>query len=50
MKTLKVKLTFTEPLLGTWPAKPTVARLGSRSCMIIKSEESRERIRQADGI
>ena len=26
MKTLKVKLTFTEPLLGTWPANPNVAR------------------------
>ena len=26
MKTIKVKLTFTEPLLGTWPANPNVAR------------------------
>lgn len=26
MKTLKVKLTFTEPLLGTWPANPNVAQ------------------------
>ena len=25
MKTIKVKLTFTEPLLGTWPANPNVA-------------------------
>lgn len=26
MKTLKVRLTFTEPLLGTWPANQNVAR------------------------
>lgn len=26
MKTIKVKLTFTEPLLGTWPADQNVAR------------------------
>lgn len=26
MKTLKVRVTFTEPLLGTWPANPNVAR------------------------
>ena len=26
MKTLKVKLTFAEPLLGTWPANQNVAR------------------------
>ena len=50
MKTLKVKLTFTEPLLGTWPAKPYVARLGSLAWMLILSEVRRERFRQADGI
>ena len=26
MKKIKVKLTFTEPVLGTWPANPNVAR------------------------
>jgi len=26
MKTIKVRLTFLEPLLGTWPANPNVAR------------------------
>lgn len=26
MKRIKVKLTFTEPVLGTWPANPNVAR------------------------
>ena len=26
MKTLKVRLIFTEPLLGTWPANQNVAR------------------------
>lgn len=26
MKTIKVKITFIEPVLGTWPANPNVAR------------------------
>lgn len=26
MKKIKVKLTFTEPVLGTWPANPNIAR------------------------
>lgn len=26
MKKIKVKLTFKEPILGTWPANPNVAR------------------------
>ena len=26
MKPIKVRLTFTEPLLGTWPANQNVAR------------------------
>ena len=30
MKTLKVRLTFTEPLLGTWPANQNVARQSER--------------------
>ena len=25
-KTMNVKITFTEPLLGTWPANPDIAR------------------------
>lgn len=26
MRTIKVKITFIEPVLGTWPANPNVAR------------------------
>ena len=36
MKSIKVRLTFTEPLLGTWPANPNVAR----ECIASKSPDA----------